>query len=152
MRPRWWCGQTMRKIDESSADTLKINQEINLQNELGLCFTISLFFRSYKSPSWLHWRRKHAISFKGFSIAAVKFVISASSRAITLSLLQSNIRSSEEVAIMSLRSPHNVRNADSSAMRKGDAGNRLGRVFEGLESMSPLLHHHHHHQSSTGCH
>ena len=107
-------GQTMRKIDESSADTLKINQEINLQNELGLCFTISLFFRSYKSPSWLHWRIKHAISFKGFSIAAVKFVISASSRAITLSLLQSNIRSSEEVAIMSLRSPHNVRNADSS--------------------------------------
>ena len=77
----------MRKIDESLADTLKINREINLQNELGSCFTISVLFPS-TSRLLVHVGEENiAITFKGFSIAAVKFVISASSRAITLSLL-----------------------------------------------------------------
>ena len=59
-------GQKMREIDESSADTLKINREINLQNELeGFCFTVSVFFRSYKSPSRLYWRGKHCHHVQG---------------------------------------------------------------------------------------
>ena len=59
-------GQTMRKIDESSADTLKINREINLQNELqGLLIYYFSFLASNKSPSWLYWREKHCHHVQG---------------------------------------------------------------------------------------